>query len=114
MHIVAYVFRRVPGMTTKEFHHYYENIHGPRMVELLRNRGLISYDHYPVRPAGIGDPYLPDEGPAYDALSIYVFENAEAAAAAWPIPELVEDSRNFCHFESMVTLPLAHRRVYPS
>lgn len=113
MHTVAYIFRRVPGMSIEAFRAYYKDIHGPAMVAILKDRGLVSYDHFPTREVGLGDDYVPPEGPAYDALSIYVFESPEAAAAAWPIPELVEDSKNFIDFDSMVMLPLTHRRVFP-
>ena len=113
MHIVAYVFRRIPGMSIEAFRDYYENVHGPLMVRVLKDRGLVSYDHYPTRAPGLGDEYVPPEGAAFDALSILVFESAEAAAAAWPLPEVAEDSRAFIDFETMVTLPLTHRRVFP-
>lgn len=113
MHIVAYVFRRAPGMSLDAFREYYETVHGPLMVRVLKDRGLVSYDHYPTRPPGLGDEYVPAEGPAYDALSILAFESPEAAAAAWPLPDVVEDSRAFIDFETMVTLPLTHRRVFP-
>lgn len=113
MHIVAYIFRRIPGMSIDAFRDYYENVHGPVMVKALQGKGLISYDHYPRRPQGLGDEYVPVEGPAFDALSIYVFDSAESAAKAWPLPEVVEDSKAFIDFDSMVTLPLSHRRVYP-
>ncbi len=113
MHIVAYIFRRVPGMSLEAFREHYEKVHGPLMVKLLKDKGLLAYDHYPVREAGLGDEYVPDEGPAYDALSVYCFESAQAASDAWPIPELKEDSEAFIDFDSMVMLPLTHRKVFP-
>ena len=113
MHTVAFIFNRVPGMSVEAFHDYYEHRHGPLMVELLRHKGLVSYDHYPVREAAVGDEFVPAEGPAYDALSIYSFSTAAQAAAAWAMPELIEDSKNFIDFDTMVTLPLNHRQVFP-
>lgn len=113
MYIAAYVFRRVPGMELSAFLDYYERQHGPRMVELMRDKGLIAYVHYPVRELTAGDIYVPDAGPAYDALSIYTFTSAEAAREAWLLPEVVEDSKNFIDFDSMAMLPLSKRDVYP-
>lgn len=113
MHTVAYVFRRVPGMSLEEFQRYYRDVHGPLMVTVLKDRGLVSYDHYPTREPNFGDSYVPAEGPAYDAISILTFVSAEAAAAAWPLPEVVEDSKAFIDFDSMITLPIVHRRVFP-
>jgi hypothetical protein len=112
-HTVAYIFRRKPGMSLEAFLTYYEKIHGPLMVRILENRGLVSYDHYPVRPHGLGDDYVQEGGPDYDAISIYTFASGQHAADAWPIPELKEDSMNFIDFDSMITLPIAHRRVFP-
>ena len=112
MHTVAYVFRRVPGMSVEQFREHYERVHGPLMVSLLKERGLVAYDHYPTRAVGVGDEYVPATGPVFDAISIYTFENGEAAAAAWPIPELVEDSRAFIDFDTMVMLPLTHRQMF--
>jgi len=100
-------------MSIDEFREYYEHIHGPLMVEILADRGLIAYEHYPVRDHGLGDEYVPEEGPAYDAVSIYTFETAQQAADAWPIEELRKDSENFIDFDTMVMLPLTHRQVYP-
>lgn len=113
MHTVAFVFRRRPGMSIDEFRDYYEHTHGPLMVEILADRGLVAYHHYPVRDHGLGDEYVPEEGPAFDAISIYTFETARQAADAWPIEELKKDSEDFIDFDTMVTLPLTHRQVYP-
>ena len=114
MYIAAYIFKRKPGMSLEDFLDYYEHQHGPCMVELLKDKGLISYEHYPVRAVNEGDIYVPEEGPAYDALSIYVFTSAEAAKEAWGIPELVTDSQNFIDFDSMHMLPLNKRTVFTS
>lgn len=113
MHTVAYVFRRVPGMSLADFKNHYENVHGPLMVKILKDRGLVTYNHYPVRDHGLGDEYVPDEGPAYDAISIYQFETAQQASDAWPIEELKEDSMKFIDFDTMVMMPLGHRQVFP-
>lgn len=113
MHTVAYVFRRVPGMSIDAFRAYYRDVHGPLMVKILKERGLVAYDHYPVRDHGLGDEYVPEDGPVYDAISIYTFETAQQASDAWPIEELKEDSMNFIDFDSMIMLPLTHRQVFP-
>jgi len=113
MYTAAYVFKRLPGMSLDDFLDYYEKIHGPRMVELLKDKGLVSYEHYPVRPVNAGDLYVPEQGPAYDAISIYTFESPEAARDAWIVPELVEDSKNFIDFDSMIMMPLNKRVVFP-
>lgn len=113
MYIAAYIFKRVPNMPLEKFLDYYENIHGPTMVNLMQGKGLVSYEHYPVRPLTTGDIYVPDDGPSYDAISIYCFESSEAALAAWELPEVVEDSRNFIDFDSMQMMPLNKRVVFP-
>lgn len=75
--------------------------------------GLVQYIHYPIRPAGRGDIHAASP-PGFDALSIYIFESAEAAEGAWNAPSNIaiqEDSSVFIDFESMITLPLARRVV---
>lgn len=109
----AYIFKRVPGMSLDEFLEHYEKVHGPLMINLMKGRGLISYEHYPVRPVGVGDDYVPEGGPAFDAISIYTFESGEAAHAAWNIPEVAEDSKRFIDFSTMVMMPLTKRTVFP-
>jgi hypothetical protein len=113
MHTVIYVFRRVPGMSLDEFREYYEKKHGPRMVELMKDRGLVAYDQYPIRDHGVGDEYVPVEGPAYDAVSVFTFVSAEAASAIWPVPEIIEDSKAFIDFDTMLMLPVTPRTVFP-
>ena len=113
MYIAAYIFRRVPGMSLEDFLDYYKNQHGPCMVALMKDKGLISYDHYPIRETNLGDIYVPEEGPAYDAIPIYAFESAEAAKVCWEMEEVKVDSQNFIDFDSMQMLPLTHRTVFP-
>ena len=113
MYMVAYIFKRVPGMSLEDFLHHYEHLHGPLMVKLLKDKGLISYEHHPVRSVSAADIYVAASGPAYDAISIYTFVSSEAAANAWPIPEIVEDSERFIDFETMVMLPITKRVVFP-
>lgn len=113
MYTAAYIFKRVPGMSLDDFLEYYEKIHGPCMVALLKDKGLVSYEHYPVRPLNEGDLYVPVEGPAFDAISIYTFMNAAAAAEAWVLPEVIEDSQNFIDYDSMIMMPLNKRGVFP-
>jgi hypothetical protein len=112
MHTTAYVFRRKPGMSLDDFLAYYEHRHGPLMASLMKPCGLISYEQHPVRPLeNPGDGYVPVDGPAYDAISIYTFESGDGAQRAWDLPEVIADSQNFIDFESMQTLPISRRKV---
>jgi len=112
-HTVAYLMKRRPGMSLEAFLDYYEHRHGPCMVRLMEGKGLLSYMHYPVRPVGPGDDYVGPEGPAYDAISIYTFDTGENASAAWNLPEVKEDSAAFIDFDTMQTVPLGVRQVFP-
>lgn len=112
-HTVAYVMKRKPGMSLEAFLDYYEHKHAACMVELMKDKGLVAYTHYPVRPVGPGDDYVPEEGPAYDAISVYTFETGEQASAAWNLPEVVVDSQEFIDFDTMVMMPLDVRQVFP-
>lgn len=114
MHTVAYVFRRVPGMSLEDFQTYYRDVHGPLMVRMVGTRGLVAYDQYPIREAGLGDEYVGEDGPEFDAISIYTFETAQQASDAWPLEEVKEDSMNFIDFDTMVMLPITHRQVFPT
>lgn len=110
-HCLACVIRREPGITLEEFHHHYKFIHAPLAAKLP---GLISYRQHPTRKPGQGDgPYAPDELP-YDAVSIYIFESAAAAEAAWVSPEgllLDKDAVKFIDIDSQIILPVNPRQV---
>jgi hypothetical protein len=42
MRTVAYVFRRVSGMSIEESRRYYRDVPGPLMVDILKDRGPIA------------------------------------------------------------------------
>jgi uncharacterized protein (TIGR02118 family) len=110
MHTIAFLFRRMPGMSREQFEFHYQEVHGPIAAKLP---GLIEYRHYPIRAANHGDAhaFIP---PGYDALSVYTFESEDAAVAAWGSPENVEvqaDTRLFIDVDTMITLPLVLRKV---
>ena len=113
MHTVAYIFKRVASMPLSEFRAYYGKKHGQLTVELMTPHGLVSYEQFPVRDTHPLDMYVNKAGPEFDAISVYSFETPEGSAAARVQPRVVEDSRNFIDFLSMITLPLTHRRVFP-
>ncbi len=112
-YLCAYVFRRKPGMTLEEFIDYYENRHSPAMISAAVPHGMIRYVHYPVRPVGPGDLFVPKDGPAFDAISIYEFDTAENAALVWQLPAVAEDSAKFIDFETMIMLPIYESPVFP-
>ncbi len=111
MYTVAFIMKRKPGMSLEDFLAYYKDRHGPRMVELIRDRGLISYEHFPVAPQSEGR-YLAEDGPAFDAVSVYSFGTEAEAEACWALPEVIEDSAAFIDFDTMVTLPTNRRTVF--
>ncbi|QYK67522.1 MULTISPECIES: EthD domain-containing protein [Paenibacillus] len=110
-HSIMFVFRRKPGMSLEEFRYHYEFTHGPLATKLP---GLISYRQHPTRKPGKGDEaYVPDEAP-YDAVSLYIFENAAVAEAAWVSPQgllVDEDTLKFIDTETMISLPVIPRQV---
>ncbi|WP_411345387.1 EthD domain-containing protein [Paenibacillus sp. WLX1005] len=110
-HTLVAVIRRKSGITLEEFHAHYEHIHAPLASQLP---GLLSYRQHPTRPPGQGDgPYLPSELP-YDAVSIFIFENAAAAEAAWISPEgqrLDEDTLTFIDTQDQLIIPVIPRQI---
>jgi uncharacterized protein (TIGR02118 family) len=101
MHTVVFITKRVDGMTHDEFVAHYEQIHAPLARELP---GLIEYRQLPIRR-----DYEWNGQPAdYDAVSVYVFESDDAAAAAWASPAGVavnEDTVKFMHWDSILAFP---------
>lgn len=112
MYTVAFIIKRKPGMSLDDFLAYYRDVHGPLMIEHIKDKGLISYEHFPVDTTIKGGRYVAAEGPAYDAVSIYSFNTEAEAEACWAIPEVIEDSRAFIDFDTMVTLPATRRTVF--
>ncbi|MER5173740.1 EthD domain-containing protein [Thioclava sp. GXIMD2076] len=113
MYSVAMIFRRKPGMSLEEFQAYYRDRHGPLMLEHITNRGLISYEHFPAASASAGARYVTEGDLEYDAISIYSFETEQQAEECWAIPEVMADSAKFIDFETMISLPLSRRAVFP-
>ncbi len=112
MYTVAFIMKRKPGMSLDDFLTYYKDRHGPLMVELIKDHGLISYEHFPVDNRQKEGRYLAEDGPAYDAVSVYSFETEEQAEKCWAFPEVIEDSAAFIDFDTMVALPTNRRTVF--
>nr|WP_319514583.1 EthD domain-containing protein [uncultured Cohaesibacter sp.] len=113
MYTVCFIMKRKPDMSLEEFLTYYRDRHGPLMVEAIKDKGLITYEHYPVDTAVTDGRYVAEEGPGVDAISIYSFHTKEQAEACWALPEVIEDSAAFIDFDTMVTLPANRRSVFP-
>ncbi|KQV41291.1 EthD domain-containing protein [Rhizobium sp. Root1204] len=113
MYTVAFIFKRKPGLSAEEFLAYYRDRHGPLMIDLIKDKGLISYEHFPVDTSVTDGRYVAEGGPGFDAISIYSFGSKEEAEACWAIPEVIEDSAAFIDFDTMVTLPANRRTVFP-
>ena len=111
MYTVAFIMKRKPGMSLEDFLTYYRDRHGPLMVELIKDKGLLAYEHFPVATQKEGR-YLAEDGPAYDAVSVYSFETEAQAEACWEIPEVIADSAAFIDFDTMVALPTNRRTVF--
>ena len=112
MHSIMFVFKRKKGMSLEEFHHHYEHTHANISRRLP---GLVEYQQHPIRKAGIGDGAYASDFNAYDAISLYTFENPEAAEKAW-LSEgglaLEEDTQLLIDTDDMLTLPVIRRRVF--
>ncbi|MDM0071510.1 EthD domain-containing protein [Variovorax sp. J31P207] len=110
MHTIGFLFSRHPDMSLDEFHRHYRDVHGPIARQLP---GLIEYRQHPVRETGVGDVHS-HSGCGFDALSIFVFESAEAAEAAWNSPQngpVQEDTVKMINLDTMITLPIVLRPV---
>lgn len=111
MYTVAFIMKRRPGLTLEQFLAYYRDRHAGRMVELMRDRGLLAYEHFPVAAQAEGR-YLAEGGPAYDAVSVYSFTSEAEAEACWALPDVIADSEAFIDFDTMVALPADRRTVF--
>jgi len=110
MHTIAFLFKRHPDMTLDEFHRHYKEVHGPIARELP---GLLEYRQYPLRAVGRGDVHARSDG-GFDALSVFSWESAEAAEAAWNSPQngpVQEDTQKMIDLDTMLTLPVTLRTV---
>ena len=111
MFTIAFLTRRVPGMTRQEFFRHYHETHFPLAIRLP---GLVSYQQN--RIAHEDDIWTePESFPDYDALSLYSFESREAADAAFSSPEgqaLNEDTGTFMDWPSVLSIPVEHTQRY--
>jgi uncharacterized protein (TIGR02118 family) len=100
-HSIVFVTRRLAHLTHDDFVRHYEHVHAPLARKLP---GLVEYRQMPIR----SDYLWNEQAPAYDAVSIYVFESDEAAAASWESPEgvaLNEDTVTFMDWDSILAFP---------
>ncbi|HWI22480.1 MAG TPA: EthD family reductase [Baekduia sp.] len=103
MHTVAFACKRVEGMSREEYARHYREIHAPLARRLP---GLVEYRQMLLRDEADG----PVVSAGYDSLSVYVFADDAAAAAAWASPEgieLNEDTPTFMDWDSVLTFPVA-------
>ncbi|EXJ89423.1 hypothetical protein A1O3_02490 [Capronia epimyces CBS 606.96] len=47
--VTAFIYRK-PGISEAEFHHYWAEIHGPKMLELSVKYGVVEYRQYHTTP----------------------------------------------------------------
>ncbi|WP_440119526.1 EthD family reductase [Paenibacillus sp. QZ-Y1] len=110
MHSIVFIFRRHSGLTLEEFHHHYEHVHGPIARQLP---GLVEYRQHPVRETGLGDGDYADKLEGFDAISIYTFESAEAAAWASETGKILDDDTlRMLDVSTMITIPVTIRTVF--
>jgi uncharacterized protein (TIGR02118 family) len=113
MHSIVFVFNRHPELTSEQFYEHYEHVHGLIARKLP---GLLEYRQHPARTSGQGDGFYAGKQNKFDAVSVYTFESAEAAEAAWVSEvgiQLDEDTKYFLDLETMITLPATIRTVFP-
>lgn len=113
MYSVAYIMKRKPGMSLDDYLAYYRDKHGPTMVELTKEKGLVSYEHFPIDTSVTEGRYMDEEGPGYDSISVYTFLTKEHAEECWAMPEVIEDSEVFIDFDTLITMPVNRRTVFP-
>jgi len=108
MHTIIFVTKRRPELSLEEFVRHYREVHGPLAQNLP---GLVEYQQRLIRHEGPRS----DEAPDYDAVSTYLFESDEAAAASWVSPEgllVEEDTGKFMDWPTVISLPVAPPFVY--
>jgi uncharacterized protein (TIGR02118 family) len=87
---LVYCITRKPGLTDKEFFHYWEHVHGPIGRRIPHLRKLVQSHRVIVA----GDPIQPD----FDGMAELWFDDANALLAARSSPEWktsVEDEALF-------------------
>jgi uncharacterized protein (TIGR02118 family) len=108
MHTVIFACKRVDGMSREEYERHYRETHGPLAQRLP---GLVEYRQLILRQGAAESP-VPLAG--YDSLSIYVFRDDAAAAAAWASPEgikLNEDTPRFMDWPTILTFAVESERA---
>lgn len=110
MYALVYLTKHIDSITLEEFFRHYHDVHYGLALKLP---GLVSYTQTRIRRDGfLGDLAIGE----YDALSQYVFESSDAAAAAFSSPEgvaLNEDTGLFMDWPSVVTIPVEIVRPHP-
>src|SRR4051794_12590110 len=107
VHTIVFVTRRLAHLTHEQFVRHYEEVHAPLARELP---GLVEYRQMPIRT----DYQWNGQAAEYDAVSVYVFESDEAAAAAWESlqgVELNEDTVRFMDWGAILAFPGGDVRV---
>lgn len=96
---LIYCITRKPGMSEKEFFHYWEKIHAPIGARIPHLRRFVQSHSLHVA----GDKYRPD----YDGVTELWFENVEDLLAARQSPEWkasTEDEANFIDHKKVAYL----------
>jgi uncharacterized protein (TIGR02118 family) len=104
MFTIAFLARRIDGMTAEEFFEHYRTTHYGLASRMPK---LVSYQPTALRH-GPGTWTLPDMLHDYDALSIYTFESHEAATAAFASAEgklVDEGTGKFIDWPSVLAIP---------
>ncbi len=104
MHTIAFLTKRVPGMSREDFETHYRTTHYALSTKLP---GLISYQQSMIEP---DDGSWPASAAiaGYDALSLYTFASKEAAEAAFAGPEgeaTNTDTPLFMEWSTVIGIP---------
>jgi uncharacterized protein (TIGR02118 family) len=100
------ILRRKPGMSSEEFRHYWQNIHGQLIAKIP---GLLKYIQYHVRSElsdNIDDPI--------DGIAELWFASEEAQQKAYATPEykaVVADEPNLFKMNSHYVHPVMTEKV---
>jgi hypothetical protein len=81
------------------------------MVRLLKDRGLVSYEHFPIEASLMGEQTVPGIS-AFDAVSIYTFESKAKAEERHGIAEVLSDSAACMDVDSLVVFQTDRRSVF--
>lgn len=104
MYKVIFLTRRKPGLTLEQYLEHYHSTHYELAIKMPR---LRSYRQMPIRHEG---PRSDEAIADYDAVSEYIYDNDDDAAAAFASVEgkaLDEDTGKFIDWSSVVTIPVS-------